>query len=141
MVLLQFSSRFHNLSSVCILVNFHVTLLHAAIFYRLLTVQALQVIFASLNFASFVSLLLKSRILCQQIHRRLVQPVLDESTRIWGTRYIYFWNIHGLRDMPFFCPYSQLSKMVWQSNIYMVLRGKIAFFYFGILSIKCAQKR
>ena len=58
MVLLQFSSSIHNLSSVCILVNFHVTLLHTAIFYRLLTVQALQVTFASLNFASFVSLLL-----------------------------------------------------------------------------------
>ena len=59
MVLLQFSSSIHNLSSVCILVNFHVTLLHTAIFYRLLTVQALQVIiFARLNFASFVSLLL-----------------------------------------------------------------------------------
>ena len=60
--------------------------------------------------------------------------------RLCGTRYIYFWNIHGLRDMPFFSTYSQLSKMVWQSNIYMVLLDKIAFFDLGNLHVNSAQK-
>ena len=41
-----------------------------------------------------------------------------QTTRVWGTRYSHYWNVHREKSIPSFSLCHQLSEMVWHSNIY-----------------------